>query len=342
MFPKPTSATSVAKPLIQPRNDRAPSFHTNPARHFVTQEVRQLLMNSSMYRVLARLYNFQRSGACVQNAEDMHSAYIKSLAEEGNVRPVPDRPGTSTSEAAQKGDSLVDSARQFMRKLQLPFRPEPGSEDWREFQLNYSEKLDPTVEDIVKHVAESGAVVYNAADILPEIETVDKDGAVSYSSHHQVLVTRTFEYKGSVYGICSDGNDLQKNPVMPYFIRYAEQHKIPLDELTNEDHKEIQRIIDQENPAGDLHVDQVKLTIVNLTEAVERSDKKYRDDRVYRAGNTQGLTSPPPVVHYPNYIAWASNVQVVKEPIPSEVLDEIKKSIDKNPQYVVFHKFEEE
>jgi hypothetical protein len=339
MISNTTRVASNAKPSLP----RTPSVHTNPARHFVTGEVRKLLMDSSMYRVIVKAFKFQRFGDCVQNTGNIHAAYIKGLATEGIVLPVPDRPGTSTSEAPKK-EGILEGARQFMRKLQDSFSPERSSADSAAFRLNYSQKLNPTVGDIEKYVAETGAVLLNLSDILPANEAVDDErGLRCYSSHHRVVVIRTLHHDdGCVYGLCVDGNDLQKNPVMSYITRYAEQRKIPLDELNDKHLEEIQRIIDQECPTGDLHVDQVKFTTVNLTEAVRRSNEKVERDIRYRAGDTQGLTAPPPVVNYPNYIAWANNVQVVKEPIPSLVLDEIRKSIDKNPQYVVFHKFEEE
>lgn len=273
------------------------------SRRFVDNSVFNVVCQSKVGRIGARILTIQVLGQCEMNVRRMFKVAIPALVADGVLRkphqaPVEERPH-----------------RYWLLDLLL------GDEDAKQLVWNSE---GATFENIVRLNQMHGPVGLRMQAMLSS-----EQGGKEYENYHCALLLGVLERGGEIIGVLLDGNDKQRNAAMSAIRDHMDRHgdTRELFELTPEN---LDQITEERCAHSDskLDVRQLGLRLVDLKGLVKASEKTM--EHRLTCISPDSPVGPP----LPNAVFCDEQAEVAEPLLPQEVRDALIALIDEDPTRV--------
>jgi hypothetical protein len=290
---------AISPPL---RNTPWVRLPTPQTRQFVNHEVLRLIRRTVVGEASLKAFRFQAPSDCVSNSRLVREALVNSLIETGHL-----------------------------------IGPTPDKEKWGQTVSRWLGLARPTVErtvisgeQLIRINRQHGPLVLTLHGALPPGQGDDR-----YTKHHAVVLIASFEMDGTQVGILLDGNDLQRNPAIDRIAQWlaAQEQVADLSQLTLEDLERINSapttadLTQGEDGAPPTNVLQAAFRLVDLGALVARAEQQLRQTGQFAMAD--GAHS-----ERPNLLECDGSLSTQGDPIPSDVLDELRQAIRQAPQLI--------
>lgn len=290
---------ALSPPLRTSAWTRLPAPQT---RQFVTHEVLRLIRRTAVGQASLQAFRFQAPSDCVSNSRSMREALVNSLMAQGQLT-----------------------------------GPAQEEETWGQVVRHWLGLARPTVERTVISAEQlmqlnqrHGPLVLTLHGALPPGQGDDR-----YTRHHAVVLIASFEGDGTRVGLLLDGNDLQRNPAIDRIAQWlAEQDRdIDLSDLTLEDLERINSARTTPDPTqgedGTTATDvlQAAFRLVDLDALAARAEQQFLQKSQFAMAD--GAHS-----ERPNLLEGDESLRTVGDPIPADVLAELRQAIRQAPQLI--------
>lgn len=205
--------------------------------------------------------------------------------------------------------------------------PTPDKEEWGQTVSRWLGLARPTVERTVISAEQLMRLNHHHGPLVLTLHgaLAPGQGDDRYTRHHAVVLIASFEMDGTRVGILLDGNDLQRNPAIDRIAQWlaTQEREIDLSQLTLED---LERI-NSDPIAPDTDVLQAAFRLVDLDALVARAEQRFLQ-------KGQFATADGAHSEVPNLLEGDGSLSTRGDPIPADVLAELRQAIRQEPQLV--------
>lgn len=205
--------------------------------------------------------------------------------------------------------------------------PTPNEEKWNQTLCRWLglarptvERTLPSAEQLMRLNQHHGPLVLTLHGALPPGQGDDR-----YTKHHAVVLIASFEVDGARVGILLDGNDLQRNPAIDRIAHWlaTQDREVDLSQLTLEGLEHI----NSDPIASDTDVLQAAFRLVDLDALVARAEQRFLQ-------TGQFATADGAHSERPNLLEGDGSLSTRGDPIPADVLAELRQAIRQEPKLI--------